>query len=610
MIKNEMFKLPRIIASALIAAAALVADLAGADLPVAVLYVVSYAIAGFDVVSGAIINVVRGKIFGECFLMTLATVGAIATGEYAEACAVMIFYQTGEFLGDLASDKSRDAISALLKTMPDTARVRTANGDVTVNAENVKKGDVIVVFPGEKIALDGRITEGKTSVDESSLTGESLPAERAEGDAVFGGTVNISGAVLVTVEREYGESTVAKIVSLIETSSERKAKTEDFISGFSRIYTPCVVIGAVLLCAVPTLFFGGDFGVWLYRALTFLVVSCPCALVVSVPLAFFCGIGGASREGILFKGAGCVEATAKTDTVVFDKTGTLTTGAFRVCSAEPAGVTADELLRIASAAERFSDHPVARCIASSCDSPLCAENVREIAGRGVSATLGGEEVLAGNRALLSEHGISTERDGDGTTVFVARGGKYIGCVTVSDEPKPDAKDAVNALKALGIKKTVILTGDSAASGNAVRELVGADEVYSGLLPEDKVHIAEKLMGESRGLMFVGDGINDAPVIMRSDVGVAMGALGSDAAIEAADVVIADDSPSKTVTAIKSARRTCRVARENIFASLVVKAVILSLGAFGVAGMWMAVVGDVGVLIACVMNSLRAVKIKK
>lgn len=609
MIKEDFYKLPRIIAAAVIAAAALALDYAGADLPTVALYILSYAIAGFDVALGAVKNLFHGKVFDECFLMTLATAGALATGEYAEACAVMIFYQTGEFLGDLASDKSRDAISALVDTMPDTARVRTAEGDVTVNASDVKKGDVIVVFASERIALDGRIIEGKTSVDESSITGESLPVERAEGDGVFGGTVNLSGAILVIVEREYGESAVAKILSLIETSSEKKAKTENFITAFSKIYTPCVVFGAVLLCVVPTLL-GGAFDAWLHRALTFLVVSCPCALVVSVPLAFFCGMGGASRSGILFKGAGCVEAAANTDTVVFDKTGTLTSGTFGVSRVIASGITEEELLLVASAAERCSDHPVAKCIASSCVSPLRAENVREIAGQGVAATVDGREVLVGNRVLLESNGVTPDGESDGTTVFVARDGKYIGRITVSDDPKSDARETLRELKAIGIKKTVILTGDSVAAGAAAREIFDADEVYAGLLPEDKVAVSEKLMTESRGLMFVGDGINDAPAITRADVGVAMGALGSDAAIEAADIVLADDRPSKTVTAIRAARRIRRVAAENVILSLAVKAAILVLGALGMADMWMAVVGDVGVMLVCVLNSVRTVKSAK
>ena len=583
----------------------------------AVIFLIPYAVIGWDVLWDAVRNIAHGQVFDENFLMALATVGAFATGEYPEAVFVMLFYQVGELFQSYAVGKSRKNISALMDIRPDYANLEREGGVEQVDPEEVAVGDVIVVKPGERIPLDGVVLEGTSAVDTAALTGESLPRDVAPGDDVISGCVNESGLLRIRVTKPFGESTVSKILDLVENASSRKAKAENFITKFARYYTPAVVLGAVLLAVLPPLIGGGDWGKWFHQALVFLVVSCPCALVISVPLSFFGGIGGASRAGILVKGGNYLEVLAKTEIVVFDKTGTLTRGVFRVTSVHPEGCEEAELLELAALAESWSDHPISRSIKEAWAGALDTSRVsdaQELSGRGVQVQVDGQTVCAGNDKLMNELGVSFAPVGEvGTVVHIAREGQYLGYLIVSDEIKPDAAQAITALKKCGVRKTVMLTGDAKEVGEAVAAQLGLNEVHTRLLPADKVERVESLLKETSpkgALAFVGDGINDAPVLSRADVGIAMGALGSDAAIEAADVVLMDDKPSKIADAIAIARRTLGIVKQNIVFALSVKALVLVLGAVGIATMWLAVFADVGVAVIAILNAMRALNVKK
>ncbi|MGI6270362.1 MAG: heavy metal translocating P-type ATPase [Candidatus Howiella sp.] len=570
---------------------------------------IPYLVIGYDVLWSAVRNILRGQVFDEKFLMAIATLGAFVIGEYPEAAAVMLFYQVGELFQSLAVGKSRRSIAALMDIRPDYAVVLRDGGEEKVSPEAVRPGESIVVRPGEKIPLDGVITQGRTTVNTAALTGESLPVDREAGDRVVSGSINLSGVIQVRIESAYAESTVAKILELVENASEKKARVENFITRFARWYTPCVVIGAVLLALLPPLFFGQAWSVWINRALIFLVVSCPCALVVSVPLSFFGGIGGASREGVLIKGANYLEALAVVDTVVFDKTGTLTKGSFAVNAIHPSSVSEDVLLDIAAAAESYSSHPVAESIIAAHKGHIDKNRigkVSELAGMGLKAEVDGKIFYVGNGSLMDKAGAAWHACHlPGTVIHLAQESEYLGHIVINDTVKPDAEEAIANLKSLGIRKTVMLTGDTERVAEAVGQTVGVDEVHAGLLPAQKVEWVERLLADGCKLAFIGDGINDAPVLSRADVGVAMGALGSDAAIESADVVLMDDRLSKLPLAIRTARRTMRIVRQNIWFALGVKAIILILGALGIANMWIAVFGDVGVMILAILNAMRA-----
>lgn len=573
----------------------------------------AYLIAGGDVVLKAIKHILKGKVFDENFLMVLATVGALAIGEYPEAVMVMVLYQIGEMLQDYAVEKSKKSISSLMNIRPDYANI-VINGElIKKNPEDVKIGDTIVVKTGEKIPLDGIVINGHASIDTSALTGESIPKCLKTGDNAVSGCINTNGVLTIKVEKEFGESTVSKILELVEHASSKKAKAENFITKFARYYTPAVVFGAVALAILPPLFIqGAQFSTWLQRALTFLVISCPCALVISVPLGFFAGIGGASRNGILIKGACYIEALSKPYAVVFDKTGTLTKGTFAVTSINPVkNITTDYLLKVSAYAENYSNHPIASSIknafAEKIDKDLI-NNVEEIAGNGVKATVNGKEILAGNCKLMKMFNIAyVEAENIGTTIYIAENGKFIGSITISDELKSDSKLAIEKLNKK-VKQTVMLTGDSKTPAEYVAKELGIKNVYSELLPSQKVEKLEELIEAKQGsVIFVGDGINDAPVLTRADVGIAMGGLGSDSAIEASDVVIMTDEPSKVSKVISIAHKTMTIVKENIAFALGIKALFLILGAFGFVTMWGAVFADVGVTLIAVINSLRALK---
>lgn len=572
-------------------------------------FCVPYLIAGYDVLWGALRNIIRGQVFDERFLMTVATVGAFAVGEYPEAAGVMIFYQIGELFQSIAVGRSRRSIAELMDIRPDHAVVLRGDEEITVSPDEVSAGETIIVRPGERVPLDGEIISGATAVDSSALTGESLPVEKNTGDMIYSGSVNLTGLIRVRTTGEYGESTVAGILELVSDASDRKSRTESFITRFARWYTPCVVAGAVLLALIPPLAFSQPWGDWIRRALIFLMVSCPCALVVSVPLTFFGGIGCASRRGILVKGAEYIETLAKTDTVVFDKTGTLTKGVFKVNAVHPNEISADSLLDIAAAAESHSNHPVGASIVSAHGGHIDNSRIgfiREISGKGIEAEIDGEVYTVGNGTLMDDSGAEWHQCHlTGTVIHVARGSRYLGHIVISDAVKPDSAQAVAELRKLGITRTVMLTGDGEKAAQAAAAETGVDEYRSQLLPAGKVSAVEELISEGRKTAFVGDGINDAPVLARADVGIAMGALGSDAAIESADVVLMDDSPSKLPAAIRIARRTMSIVKQNIVFSLVVKAAILLLAALGKTDMWVAVLGDVGVMIITVLNSARA-----
>ena len=596
------------------------------------LYLAPYLIIGWDVLWKAVRNILNGQVFDENFLMALATVGAFATGEYAEAVFVMLFYQTGELFQDYAVGKSRQSIAALMDIRPDTANLELEDGSLEeVDPEDVEVGAVVVVRPGERVPLDGEVLEGASALDTAALTGESAPRDVGAGDAVISGCVNQSGLLRVKVTKPCEESTVSKILDLVENAGEKKAASENFITRFARYYTPCVVIAATALFLLPTIALallpasaqpaflaGTDWTGWLHRALIFLVISCPCALVISVPLSFFGGIGGASKCGILVKGSNYLETLARTETVVFDKTGTLTQGSFTVTALHPAGgVTKDALLEAAALAESWSSHPISVSLRRACGKdldPSRVTDVEEIAGHGVTAKVDGKAVSAGNSRLMEKEGVQWEPcDLPGTIVHVTVEGNYAGHILISDLPKPEAKTLAEGLKAAGVKRTVMLTGDTEAAAKAVARDLGIDEYHAQLLPADKVERVEALLAKkspSAALAFVGDGINDAPVLTRADVGIAMGALGSDAAIEAADVVLMDDNPAKIAAAMRISRKTLRIVKQNIWFALGVKGAVLLLGAFGVATMWEAVFADVGVAFLAILNAMRCLQVEE
>ena len=585
------------------------------------LYVASYVIAGYDIVFGAIKSIFRGNVFNENLLMSIASIGAFCVGEFSEGTAVMILFQIGEAFQDAAVDKSRRSISSLMNIRPDHANLVTDEGIIRKDPEDVHTGDVISITPGERVPLDCVILTGETYIDTSALSGETVPRAAREGDTLLSGSINTVGAVTARVMCEYGESTASRILDLVENASARKSNSEKFITRFSRYYTPIVVSLALILAIIPPLLIKeSTFSEWIHRALSFLVVSCPCALVISIPLSFFGGIGGASASGILVKGGNYLEALAKVKTFVFDKTGTLTKGTFEVTDIQPQleGISKNELLRIACAAERASSHPIAMSLKKKADAELVrldeAENIREIAGRGVCASIDGQSVLVGNARLMSENGIEcAENKAAGTTVHVAADGKYLGYIVISDEIKSEAHDAIAALKREGIERVVMLTGDARSVGRSVADELGMDECFAEQLPSDKVERVNELLEKSDGndkLAFVGDGINDAPVLARADIGIAMGALGSDAAIEAADVVIMNDNLLSLSKAMRIARKATRIAKENTVFAIAVKAAVLVLSASGVASMWMAVFADVGVAVIAILNAMRTLRTNK
>ena len=573
----------------------------------ALAYAVPWLVIGWDVLWGAIRNILRGQVFDEKFLMALATVGAFAVGEYPEAAAVMLFYQIGEWFQSVAVGRSRKSIAALMDIRPEFAVVLRDGEELEVDPEEVAVGETILIRPGERVPLDGTVLEGAGSLNTAALTGESMPVDVAPGDRVVSGSINLTGVLRVRAESAYENSTVARILELVENSAEKKARVESFITRFARWYTPCVVIGAALLAFVPPLFVGG-WTDWIHRALIFLVVSCPCALVVSVPLSFFGGIGGASRAGILIKGANDLETLASVDAVAFDKTGTLTRGVFQVDAVHPRELDPDALLDIAAAAESRSRHPVAESIVAAHGGhidPSRLGAVTELAGLGLEAVVDGETFFVGNGKLMDRVGADWhECHLAGTVVHIAKGAEYLGHIVINDQLKPDAASAIASLKRLGVKKAVLLTGDRKKVAEAVAEQLGVDEVRAELLPEQKVEAVERLLAGGAKLAFVGDGINDAPVLARADLGIAMGAMGSDAAIESADVVLMDDKPSRLALAVRIARKTMGIVRQNIVLALAVKFAILILGALGYADMWLAVFGDVGVLILAILNAMR------
>ena len=580
-------------------------------------FLIPYTVIAWDVLWRAVRNIAHGQVFDENFLMSLATVGALATGEYPEAVFVMLFYQVGELFQSYAVDQSRKSITSLMDIRPDYANIEVDGQLRQVDPEDVAVGDTIVIKAGERIPLDGVVLEGTSNVDTAALTGESLPREAQPGDDVISGCVNLSGLLRVRVTKAFEESTVAKILDLVENSSSKKAKAENFITKFARYYTPAVVLAAVALALLPPLFTSIQWVDSIQRALNFLVVSCPCALVISVPLSFFGGIGGASKTGILVKGGNYLEVLAKTELVVFDKTGTLTRGVFNVTAIHPDHCGEAQLLELAALAESYSDHPISRSLKEAYGKELDTSrvsNVEELSGRGVRATVDGRQICAGNDKLMEDIGVIWHPcHRVGTTVHVASDGVYLGHIVISDEVKPDAKEAITALKACGVRRTVMLTGDAKAVGESVAQELGLDEVHTQLLPADKVTRVEALLGEvspKGALAFVGDGINDAPVLSRADIGIAMGGLGSDAAIEAADIVLMDDKPSKLADAIRIARRTLAIVRQNIVFALAVKFLVLALSATGAANMWEAVFADVGVSVIAILNAMRALKTVK
>ena len=590
-------------------------------------YMVPYLVISYDILKKAFKGIIKGQVFDENFLMAVASVGAVAiavyeNGSYNEAVAVMLFYQIGELFQSYAVGKSRRSISELMDIRPDYANIEVDGKIEQVDPDEVEVGSIIVVSAGEKIPIDGVIVEGSTTLDTSSLTGESVPRNAKENDEVISGCINLSGTVRIRTTKPFGESTVSKILDLVENSSSKKSKSEQFISKFARIYTPAVCGGALALALIPpvvSLIIGKEamWLTWIYRALTFLVISCPCALVISIPLSFFAGIGGASKEGVLVKGSNYLETLSNTKIVVFDKTGTMTKGKFEVTEIAPIGIDRDELLRLTAYAESYSSHPISRSIKDAYGKEIDASkisDVNEISGNGVLAVVDGKKVAAGNSKLMDKLGVEyTACDKVGTVVYVAVDGKYCGYILISDALKPTSVSAVKAMKDCGVRKTVMLTGDSKKVADAVAKELGADEVYSELLPADKVSQVERLLadkGEKEKLAFVGDGINDAPVLTRADIGIAMGALGSDAAIEAADIVLMDDDPMKISKAIKISSKCLRIVNENIYFALGVKALCLILGAVGIANMWVAIFADVGVMVIAVLNAIRALSVKK
>ena len=611
MTRKEKRVLYRIIVAAVLLIAAWIAPIDGILSLFA--FLIPYFVIGYDVLWKSVRNILNGQIFDENFLMALATIGALVTGEYHEAVAVMLFYQIGELFQDIAVGKSRKSITELMNIRPDHAVVLRDGAEVTLSPEEVEIGEIIIVRPGEKVPLDGVIIKGHTTADTSALTGESVPRTILEGENITSGFVNLTSVIEVRVTNSFEESTVSKILELVENSAAKKAKTEKFITRFARYYTPCVVIGAVLLAVIPPIFLGG-WENWLKRALIFLVVSCPCALVISVPMSFFGGIGGASKKGILIKGANYLEALSKISTVVFDKTGTLTHGSFEVTEIKSPVLDENELLKIASLCESFSNHPIAESIVKAYGKEPEKELVNEVTehpGLGIEAIIEGKRYFAGNLKLMEKAGAQvSEEECAGTAVYISEESRYLGRIVISDKIKEDAKLAVNELLSLKTERIVMLTGDSKTVGESVGKALGISEVHSELLPQDKVTIVEKLLGEKKPkthLAFSGDGINDAPVLSRADVGIAMGAMGSDAAIEDADVVLMDDKPSKVAEAVRISRRTMKIVYQNIVFALGVKGIVLILAALGFANMWIAVFADVGVAMIAILNSMRALK---
>ena len=581
------------------------------------IFIVSYIIVGFEILRKAVRNIFRGKVFDENFLMSIATLGAFAIGEFPEAVAVMLFYQVGELFQDYAVDKSRKSIASLMDIRPDYANIIRDGKEEKVDPSEVRIGDTIIIKPGEKVPLDGVVVDGKTTLDTKALTGESVPRGVEVGDQVLSGCINLNGVIKVKVTKEYGESTVSKILDLVENASSKKAKSENFITKFAAYYTPIVVIIAIILAIVPPLIIeGANFQDWLYRALSFLVVSCPCALVISIPLSFFGGIGGASKMGVLVKGSNYLEALSNAEIMVFDKTGTLTEGVFEVQNVEPIGISKEKLLKIAAYAEYYSNHLISKSIKKSYNKEIDEKEIidsKEISGKGIEAKIGNQDVLAGNEKLMNEKGIEyTKCTHVGSVVYVAIDGKYVGHIVIADKIKEDAKRTIEELRKNNIKETVMLTGDRKNIGEAVAKELGIDKVYAELLPDGKVEKVEELLktkSPKGKLAFVGDGINDAPVLAMADIGIAMGGLGADSAIEAADIVIMTDQPSKIISAIKLSKKTMRIVRENIIFAIAVKVLVLILTAVGLSSMWQAVFADVGVSVIAILNALRALRVK-
>lgn len=624
MTKKQKTMLARIIAAFLIYiplfAASHKGAMEGLSAPVNfAVFLVPYLVIGWDIVYKAVRGIVNGQVFDENFLMTIATFGAFGVGEYSEAVAVMLFYQVGELFQSYAVSRSRQSIADLMDICPEYANLEKDGELVQADPDDVEIGDIIVIKPGERVPLDGRVISGESMVDTSALTGESVPRRVETGSEIISGCINESGVLRVEVTKEFDDSTVARILELVENASSKKAQVENFITRFARYYTPAVVAAAALLAVVPPLALGAGFGPWIQRACIFLVISCPCALVISVPLSFFGGIGAASRNGVLVKGSNYLEALAQMDTIVFDKTGTLTKGEFKVTEIRPSGMSEEELLRLAALAEHYSNHPISLSIQDAYEKAGGQMNLssigknEEISGHGVRTEIDGSVVLAGNGRLMKAEGIAYEPcESIGTVVYLARDGVFAGTIVISDTVKEHAAQAIRDLKQAGVKRTVMLTGDRKAVGEAVAEKLGLDEVFTELLPADKVEQVECLLAgqaEGRKLAFVGDGINDAPVLTRADIGIAMGSMGSDAAIEAADVVLMDDDPARISVVVRISRKTLSIVKQNIVFALGVKALVLALGAFGMANMWEAVFADVGVSVIAILNAMRALKTK-
>lgn len=624
MTKKQKTMLARIIAAFLIYiplfAASHKGAMEGLSAPVNfAVFLVPYLVIGWDIVYKAVRGIVNGQVFDENFLMTIATFGAFGVGEYSEAVAVMLFYQVGELFQSYAVSRSRQSIADLMDICPEYANLEKDGELVQADPDDVEIGDIIVIKPGERVPLDGRVISGESMVDTSALTGESVPRRVETGSEIISGCINESGVLRVEVTKEFDDSTVARILELVENASSKKAQVENFITRFARYYTPAVVAAAALLAVVPPLALGAGFGPWIQRACIFLVISCPCALVISVPLSFFGGIGAASRNGVLVKGSNYLEALAQMDTIVFDKTGTLTKGEFKVTEIRPSGMSGEELLRLAALAEHYSNHPISLSIRDAYEKAGGRMNLssigknEEISGHGVRTEIDGSVVLAGNGRLMEAEGIAYEPcESIGTVVYLARDGVFAGTIVISDTVKEHAAQAIRDLKQAGVKRTMMLTGDRKAVGEAVAEKLGLDEVFTELLPADKVEQVERLLdgqAEGRKLAFVGDGINDAPVLTRADIGIAMGSMGSDAAIEAADVVLMDDDPARISVVVRISRKTLSIVKQNIVFALGVKALVLGLGAFGMANMWEAVFADVGVSVIAILNAMRALKTK-
>lgn len=620
MSKKQKKNLTRIIVAfvAYVAAILLVKYIPITGIPELVIYLAVTALIGWDVIWKAIRNISHGQIFDENFLMTVAAIGAFCLGDYKEAIAVLLFYQVGEWFQSYAVGKSRKSIAAAMDIRPEFANIQQPDGSLKkVSPEEVQVGDVIAVKPGERVPLDGTILEGNSALDTSALTGESMPRDAQAGQEVISGCINLTGILLIKVEKVYGESTVAKILDLVENSSAKKAKAENFITRFARYYTPIVCAAALILAVVPPLVTGDPFSMWINTALIFLVTSCPCALVISVPLSFFGGIGGISKMGVLVKGSNYIEILSKMETVVFDKTGTLTKGSFEVTEIHAQGMEEQKLLELAAYAENYSNHPIAKSVLKSYGGNVETSRIsdyQELAGRGIKVNIDGKQVLAGNEKLMQEFKIiDLGQKPVGTTIYFAVEGKYAGYVLLEDEPKKDAKRAIQELKAEGVRQTVMLTGDNKAVGEKVAHNLGIDVVYTQLMPADKVEKVEELLADKTKngqVAFVGDGINDAPVLARADVGIAMGGLGSDAAIEAADVVIMNDEPSRIPAVRRAAQKTMRIVRQNIIFALAVKAIVLVLAVLQVTNIWIAVFADVGVSVIAILNAMRALKVPK